>query len=494
MISRNLKIEVVVNAAWRFPGFGKSFIVPDFQDKIDPIKIDITKYVIQWSGSGQRGMPGATISMTCAPYIEIQHINRNDIIVVSQTLINGALDLIGAYLVDGITENKVVSEKCQTTYTISAREVTKLLDVSELYYNLRAVESSDPFFQWYAAGLVLGVDSTIDKGRSDLQYALKKGAPSVMIDQIIRKKALGDGTQFNGGFFLNDGRRLADWLDLSGIMDINNPDVFGAKISAIMETDPLALAYMVQETSQMTGTLWSLIQNYSGAPFCELFTYSEYQNGVIRQKIVHRPTPFYSRRYGFALWDALPVWRIGRTDNARASSSLSWSDRSDFNFFLLEATASNWTGDDIQAQYFINDGGDRPRIPVFLGKLIERYGFRRYTPTTNAIPLANTDMGEYYTLAIEEAVLRIFEHNFPVGYMLSGTITMPLPVDRPRPHIGMRVCLEETGFEYYVDAVQISGWPVTLTLSVSRGMRRDVYQSIMDSADKLRDGWKGAML
>lgn len=502
-MERDLKIRVFHNARWRFPGYGLNR--NEFSPSVFPLmngeyieEIDITPFVLSWNCQYQLGNPHGSGTINVVPFKNLMKLNRNDVVVIDQRGTGTKRELIYAGLLDsGHCSRSITKDGIETGLSFATSEIGKYMVRHELFYNQYSTESSDAFMKWQAAGLVLGAkEITREMGTEPGQWqmALEEGFPARIIRKIIETKLMGKGTPFEGGFYVNDGRRLADWLDLSHLWDKLKPDTGNAEIDRLFSSDPVVLAYSVIEGSTLEGSIWNLISQFVGQPLYELFTYTDYDgNQQIKSYIVLRPLPFYDRHYGFDLWDNLPVFEYGIKE-VGDNENWGWSDSEDKNLYLFHASQGILGSEDLMAQHLIEsqNAGDKLRIPIIMGPHIERYGLLKGLGQINAIPLMNADMKTYAHQALEAATFRFFDHNWLNGYFLNGSLNIELP--RRVPKVGYRAMNTDTGMESYVTGITINGGmgqATKLDLQLTRGMHRDVYKHFNSLQDSLLGNWSG---
>lgn len=502
-MERDLRIRVYHNMRWEFTGYGlnrNEFSPSEFplMEGEDIELVDITPYVTSWNCQFNLGQPHGGCTINVVPYKKITKLNRNDVIVIDQRGEGSKRELIYAGLLDsGQITRKIVKGSVKTSMSLQSSEIGKFLAKHELFYNQYSTKSSDPFMKWQASGLVLGskeISREMGMGPEQWQMALEEGYPARIIRKIIETKLFGIDTPFEGGFYINDGRRLSHWIELMFLWDKLEPNTGSPEIDKLFHEDPVVLAYSVIEGSTLEGSIWGLISQFTGSPLYELFMYTDYDgNDHIKSYLVLRPLPFYDRHYDFSLWDYLPEFEYS-IDDINIAERWGWNDNEDRNLFLFHASQGILGSEDIMAQHMLNaqDAGNKQRIPIILGRHIERHGLLRGLGQINAIPLMNADMKTYCMEALEAATIRFFDHNWLNGYYLNGTVNMELP--RKVPKIGYRSLNRETGMEGYIVGVDIKGGmgqPTMLGLNITRGMTREVHKHFNSVQSNLVGTWEG---
>ena len=100
-------------------------------------KIDVTPYVHSWNVNHQLGKPFGTCTFKTPPFFNLEHFNRNDIVIIDQDgPDHHGRELIVAGLLNTGTENQSIQkDKITTTLDFTASEISKFLDRHELFYN-----------------------------------------------------------------------------------------------------------------------------------------------------------------------------------------------------------------------------------------------------------------------------------------------------------------------------------------------------------------------
>jgi len=529
---RNIKFKLIRDAKTPFPGFDMMSRqinnVPGLPDKPDPVFEEITDYVITWSVQWQMGSPFGVLSFDCSPHQPLEHIYRNDIVIVDYEADKNKLKMLVTGLVSkGKLSIKNEANEIRSGYSFQAKEPGRYFVDHEIYYN-EWMEGSDiqPLLRWVTDILLLGVhpssDSEKKKTAEDLMADLVHGHPDVMIRTIVLRKLLGQGNaiskEFQGGCLLNDGSRLINWFDLSGVVERINPEkglqqinpgkpVPGELVDKILN-DPCTFAYNAENPSSIKGQVWQKLQEYSAQPLWELFTYCEYNDSSRpKQKLFYRPLPFWCEHYRWLLWDQLSVFEYD-VNECVGAEEYNWSDEEDLNFVIIQAQSTFMGGNDITAQHILqkyNYGDLEIEMPLTMGKLIERYGFRKYTPRMNCFPMYSDEKAKKIQESIMNSSLRCWDYNYLNAFYITGSFTVPLPDDQELPRIGWKLKRKGTDFEAYITGVSLSGGiglPLTVTIQFTRGMSRALHEYMVstgfrqrllkkwDHNQKLPDGWE----
>ena len=481
--TRNTHVRLIRDVSWPFPGMDSvRQIFPTFEKGQSIDESDITAHINDWSVSWNLGEPFATINLKCDSFHELQYLNLNDIIIID-LLNRKSKSLICAGLVSGNTVSTSCDKQITRGYTILAKEPGKMLQNHEIYYNpyTEGIEALNPYLA--LTGGQLGLF----------------GSPKQIIEKILDLKMFGydpagNPTQFLGGFYMNDGRRIMDWIDLSNMLNRENPvlsdPMMSSSLQQLIRKDPCDFSYWPTNGSSIDGPLWRLMQTYSAQPMYELFTYTDYRNEKPVQLIFHRPLPFWCEYYGWELWDSLQCFEFHQGELS-GNASFSWSEDEAASYYFINAQQTLCGAEVVALQSLLtnfNHYGVDVVIPIIENAFYERYGFKKLIPGINAIALDNSatketreDQRKLSLDILHNAILRLWDYNFLNQYYLSGSISIPLPMDRPIPRIGMRAKNLTSGFEYYIVGVSISGGigkTTVANLKLTRGMTRTMHQHL----------------
>lgn len=190
------------------------------------------------------------------------------------------------------------------------------------------------------------------------------------------------------------------------------------------------------------GSLWQLLKEVKNAPFNEMF-WEVYND---KPTLIVRPTPFNQSD-----WNKLQ--RIQIKDQDIINENLGRSDLETYVVYSVKATS------------FIGNVDIDGMFPLWYKPYYSKYGINRLQVTSKFL-----GYGEDSTSVILGKQHDIFNWNIKNNAMENGTITIK---GSNLYKIGMRIILESTGMEYYVENVShnftlYQSW--TTTLSVTRGL------------------------
>lgn len=472
---RPIRIRVFRDKNWAHPAFSKA--LPTFSEKQDIEEWDITGFVNNWTCSWSHGQPYGGIALQCGHIEDLLALNKNDIVLIERMSPNRVPELIMCGLINGVTRHRIINKQAIKTISIEAHEPSKILQDHEVYYNpyIDQLGAIQPLLEFTGGEMHLN------------------GSPANIIRAFINMKLFGlnskgEPTDFYGGFLFNDGRRAIDWFNPDHIIDQESGKILGTENTTknLIKNDPCVLSYTAVNGSLLDGALWVLMQNYSGQPIQELFTYSRTGSGKQpEQMICLRPLPFWSAHYDFDLWDALECLEINDSDLS-GSDNMGWSDSDFFDYFFAYSQQTCVGADTVALQSIVkkvsHDGLDL-QIPISETALIQRYGFKKMIPSINSIAVDTNPLRKLSSDEILRAlILRIWDHNFLNHCFVTGDFGIALKNDMPIPRTGFRFLNKTTGMEGYITRVSISGGigkQTAVNIGFTRGMSRRVYQHLV---------------
>lgn len=526
---RNIKVKIAHDQSFSMPNFGpfdKKIVLPTFDNTLNTKMLDVSNGYSAFTCSWKHGASAGTIEFNAPAKKEFKNLHRNDIVTLIFKNKNGKKVLISTGLKSGNSLSLNVNEKeTRFGYSLQFKEVSRFLSDHQIYYNPYMEGGNvQPFLRWIADIMLLGTKPTKDNFNATKEELLKQladGDPAKLIKALIKRKLLGQGSKiaenFQGGFLMNDGSRLINWLDLTSIIDRTdpepglksiNPESNSSQAAQLIRDDPCIYAYNVRSPSSIQGRVWQKIVEYAAQPLWEIFTVSDLVGERPKQKLIYRPLPFWCQHYGWTLWDHLPKYEFS-IDHVTGNSRFTWDDSEDFNFFIVDAQGSFFSGSDITAQHVLESidyGNLNINLPLAEGRFIERFGFKVYSSKMNCFPLYNTEITGKVQESIAHAGLRLWDYNYLNSYYLKGMVNLIIPSDTINlPKIGNKLTCKENDFEAYITGVSIAGGPgKTMYASVqfTRGMKRSVHEYLVsdevrkkllapwDYNQKLPDNWK----